>query len=89
MISQQLDLSQTGKFSTLFLDYLAGKDQLSEFTGNRPEIRQFKSQIDKKASFPASSRKVLVETLNTQYNKLKEVPEPVKENISLLEKENT
>ena len=88
MIFQQIDLTQTDKFSQFFLDYLAGKDQLRKFGGLPPEIISFKEQIDHK-EFSGHSREVLVRTLQSQYEKLNNIPAAVVENIESLRKTNT
>ncbi|QSE97903.1 bacillithiol biosynthesis cysteine-adding enzyme BshC [Fulvivirga lutea] len=61
-----VELSETNRFSDLFLDYLNGSERLKEFYKRYPEIASFKEQIaDKK--FSAENRKILCSTLSDQY----------------------
>ncbi len=62
-------LSQTGQFSSLFLDYIASKDNLKFFYGQSPDLEGFKAQIEAK-NFDNDKRKTLVDVLKKQYKNL-------------------
>ena len=83
----KVDYKDTRQFSSLFLDYINGKDQLREFYGERPEVNSFKDQIAKK-SFSPESRKILCQVLEEQYQNLK-LSEAARQNLDLLEDSNT
>ena len=69
MTVSKVDLHKTRRFGALFLDYLAGKDQLDRFYGSAPSIDNFKAQLEAK-KFPAERRKILCQALEEQYKDL-------------------
>jgi len=76
-------------FSNFFLDYIEQKDLLKPFYHRFPRAENFKSQIEEKSkSFSASNRRVLVQTLTRQYDKLK-LSEKVKSNLDSLTDQKT
>ena len=87
MTVDKVDLHTTRRFGTLFLDYLAGKDQLDSFYGSAPNMDSFKAQIDEK-KFPAERRKILCQALEEQYQGLP-LTDHVKDNLQKLSKTTT
>lgn len=87
MTVDKVDLHTTRRFGTLFLDYLAGKDQLDSFYGSTPNMDSFKAQIDEK-KFPAERRKILCQALEEQYQGLP-LTDHVKDNLQKLSKPTT
>ncbi len=83
MDCQYLPLSATGQFSTLFLDYIAQKDELRPFYGQFPTLSAFAEQLSRK-QFDVVKRTVLADALARQYAHL--IPPP---NIDLLRQPNT
>ena len=75
MKKHRVALSKTGQFSSFFLDYLNGKEELKPFYSHLPQLESFKAAIESK-QFPKASRIVLSATLARQYQGL-EIPEPV------------
>lgn len=86
---QKIPFRNTQAFSEVFLKYMEAHPSLRPFYSRFPEISNFKEQIVEKASFPEATRKVLVETLQRQYNKIPSLAAPVKDNIQALLKKNT
>jgi bacillithiol biosynthesis cysteine-adding enzyme BshC len=74
MDCQYLPLESTGQFSPLFLDYLAQKDSLRSFYSRFPDLAAFDEQI-KNRPFDSQKRRVLVETLNRQYQSINNKPD--------------
>ncbi len=83
----KLPYSETGYFSPLIVDYLDGKEELSEFYNCPPQLSHFKKIIADKAN-SAIQREVLVKSLKTQYKSV-ESSEEVHKNIDLLAKKTT
>ena len=84
-----LSYKETNYFTRLITDYLEQKDEIKEFYHRFPAIENFGAQIEeKKESFSANNRQVLVEVLQEQYKELV-VSQAVLENIQLLNEENT
>jgi bacillithiol biosynthesis cysteine-adding enzyme BshC len=79
--------SQTGYFSTLVNDYLAGDHKLQEFFAFTPDMKGLDAAIAARPAFPVD-RKVLTDTLRRQYEGLN-CSEAVTRNLTLLEQENT
>lgn len=83
-----IPFQKTGYFSTIICDYLAKKDELSDFYGNYPDLEGFKNQIElKKMSFPAQSRNLLVDVLKHQYKNTTASNETTQNIESLLNKD--
>jgi bacillithiol biosynthesis cysteine-adding enzyme BshC len=87
MTKSQIPLDETNAFSTLFLDYLAQKQDLATFYGLFPSVENaglmaFKRQFDKR------HRAILVDAISQQYQ---DIPfkEAVLSNLDLLKAENT
>lgn len=87
MTVEKLDLSVTGSFSPIFLDYLAGKPDLREFYHRFPALESFQEQFKEK-QFTEQQRTLLVEVLQKQYHDLK-ISGPVRRNIEHLQESNT
>jgi len=87
MFCEKIDLSETGHFQKIFLDYLAGKPELRPFYQFTPDIDSFKECIGKR-QMDTSSRKILVSAILDQYGTLK-TPEKVSANIKQLENVKT
>ncbi|MBO0324029.1 bacillithiol biosynthesis cysteine-adding enzyme BshC [Muricauda sp. CAU 1633] len=84
-----IPFKETGYFSKLICDYLDQQENLKPFYNRFPSAENFKDQIkEKKANYPPSHRKVLVEALKGQYKGF-EVSIATQDNIASLAKENT
>jgi len=84
-----ISYSETNYFSKLILDYLDKKEELSPFYNRFPEIGNFEAQIkEKQQSFPSENRRVLVQSLQQQYEGL-EMSEATLANIEALSKDTT
>ena len=84
-----ISYSETNYFSKLILDYLDKKEDLSPFYNRFPEIGNFEAQIqEKQQSFSNENRKVLVESLQKQYEGF-DVSEATLANIQALSKDTT
>jgi len=85
---QKIPFRNTHAYTEFFLKYIEQNSALRPFYSRFPSSDNFKEQLHEKSSFPDSSRKVLVETLQRQYAKLAHT-DLVKENIrSLLKKDS-
>ena len=79
----------TGYFSSLMVDYLAEKESLAPFYHRFPMIDNFKAQLaEKSRSFKKENRKVLVASLNKQYQDF-DISEATKSNINSLLSEHS
>ena len=87
MKKHRVALSKTRQFSSFFLDYLQGKEELKSFYTHVPQLDSFKKAIEAK-KFSLTSRKVLTDALDRQYEGL-EISELVSFNLSQLRNENT
>lgn len=86
---QKLAFSETRSFSSFFLDYIRQKDSLTSFYGLFPQIENFQSQLEAKAtSFTDQQRNALYQVLTRQYEGLTTTQE-VKDNLSVLKNRNT
>ncbi len=89
MQQKSIPFHKTGYFSSLICDYLAEKENLSQFYNRFPNIENFKHQIEeKRISFREQSRAVLAHAVKGQYNDL-EASELTLQNIESLSLENT
>ena len=77
---------KTGYFSKLVIDYLDAAPQLQQFYNLPPTIEGLQQSINQRKNF--KHRKVLVETLQKQYEGLN-VHEKTSANLQLLLNENT
>lgn len=84
---EKIALSETGKFSPLFLDYLNQKEALQPYYNAFPTIDNFDTII-KERQFTREKRIALHKVLTEQYASL-EKSEVVKSNIHALEHEKT
>ncbi len=90
-IHTAIPFKETGYFNAVMVDYLDKKPSLKSFYSNYPDLEGFKLQIEAKKAAGAcheSSRKVLVEALQTQYKNFETSAQTLK-NISLLQHKNT
>jgi bacillithiol biosynthesis cysteine-adding enzyme BshC len=71
---QSYPLADTGQFSSLFLDYLSGKESLRPFYGQMPNLKGFEAQLANK-KFDIQKRKNLVQALQGQYKGLANQPD--------------
>ena len=89
MSSDCISYAETNFFIPLVIDYLAKKDDLKDFYDNFPSIENFADQIEKKEkNYRPEIRSTLVKVLKEQYQNL-DVFDAVKENIELLQENNT
>ncbi len=88
MRSEKVLLSDTGSFSSFFLDYILRSESLKPYYSRFPELANFKDQIADKYKFPQSHRDKLVTALTRQYTHLAPTGE-VLENIKALASPNT
>ncbi len=84
-----ISFRDTNYFSSLICDYLDERQELQPFYNRFPKIENFEDQIEEKSlSFPAESRTILADALESQYANL-DASDLTKHNIQLLKKENT
>ncbi|MFC3416000.1 bacillithiol biosynthesis cysteine-adding enzyme BshC [Algoriphagus hitonicola] len=82
-----IDLEKTGQFSSFFLDYIQGKEELRPFYRHLPKLGSFRDAIkDKK--FTVEKRKVLCRSLENQYEGIS-LFEEEKKQLNRLASENT
>ena len=81
---QKVPFRSTHSFTEFFLKYMERDPSLAPFYSQFPEIKNFNELLTNKSSFPESTRKVLSETLQRQYSKIKDQSAPVKKNIQAL-----
>ena len=86
MLAKYISYKETHSFSTIVLDYLAGKDVLQPFYHYRPDITGFKQAIARENR--DLNRELLVEVLQRQYAGMA-VNSQVAENIQLLADKKT
>ncbi|WP_139959645.1 bacillithiol biosynthesis cysteine-adding enzyme BshC [Flavicella sediminum] len=85
----QIPFQNTGYISKLICDYVSKNPKLDGLYGEFPDLVGFKKQIAlKESQFPFESRKILVESLQTQFSKL-QVTKQTQENIEALALKNT
>ncbi len=80
-----IDYKDTKSFSKLLLDYIADKESLRPFYGNRPDLEGLKKQLEEKV-FPY--RKELKQSLLLQYEDYQDNHKSI-HNIELLAESNT
>ncbi len=94
MSMKTIPFQKTGYFSKTICDYLDRSDSIAPFYNNFPDLEGFKRQLEeKRASFGETpsirgTRNLLVDALKNQYQNLT-TSNTVKDNIQLLQKENT
>jgi bacillithiol synthase len=85
--AHKISYRQTNAFSKLVLDYLDAAPVLDNFYNYKPNMDGVKKAVADRKNFPVN-RKLLVETLSTQYAAL-QISEKLKANIAALSSENT
>ena len=89
MHKETIPFKNTHFFSSLICDYLDEKENISPFYNEFPRLENFEKQISqKKKAFNHSSREILVNVLNQQYQNI-EISEETKQNINLLKSNTT
>ncbi|MEM8892965.1 MAG: bacillithiol biosynthesis cysteine-adding enzyme BshC [Bacteroidota bacterium] len=79
---EKIDLSETGKFSPLFIDYLNQKKDLAPYYNSFPTIDTFKSIIAER-KFSTEKRIILHKVLDEQYASLEKSPQVISNLLSL------
>ncbi len=82
-----IQLSETGYFSKIILDYIQNKNELKPFYGDRPDAKNLIFNAGKK-KFEKSQRDLLHDVLTNQYSKCK-ISEKRNRNIEALKEANT
>ncbi len=84
-----IPFDKTGYFSGLICDYLDEKESIRPFYHRFSRLDAFRDQIiEKQKNYPGAYRKILCNSLLSQYNAVP-APEEVLENITLLGADNT
>ncbi|MGB5227160.1 MAG: bacillithiol biosynthesis cysteine-adding enzyme BshC [Eudoraea sp.] len=84
-----IPFKKTGYFSSLISDYLDENKKLKPFYNRFPKIEEFKAQIEEKSnSYPQTSRKILKQVLQEQYEDVK-ASKTTLSNISALAQDET
>lgn len=68
------NIAETGKFSKLIQDYLAGNPTLAEHYNRTPDLSEFSGQMEERAQQPIQ-RKALLKALQQQYKGAAFIPE--------------
>ncbi|MGB2153501.1 MAG: bacillithiol biosynthesis protein BshC [Flavobacteriaceae bacterium] len=90
MRSQQISYRNSGYVSKIICDLFEGNKQLSQFYGETPEIENFKKQLlEKQNAFTKKKRKVLVDSLISQYETVLLKDSLVYQNIKSISLNNT
>ncbi|MFT4031799.1 MAG: bacillithiol biosynthesis cysteine-adding enzyme BshC [Siphonobacter sp.] len=69
-----IPLAVTRQFSSLFRDFISGKESLKPFYGEFPDLEGFKKQIERK-QFDSAKRRTLVAALEKQYAGIQPKPD--------------
>ena len=85
--SQYISYSETGKFTKIILDYVAGANDLKDFYDHEVSIEGIKKSIEERKKFN-TNRQLLVEQLQFQYKNVND-NDIVKANINALADSNT
>ncbi|MDH5398787.1 MAG: bacillithiol biosynthesis cysteine-adding enzyme BshC [Cyclobacteriaceae bacterium] len=83
----KIDLKDTGQFSTMFLNYIQGKEEMKNLFGLFPALDNFGELISRR-KFPARNRDTLCQVLQQQYQEL-EITPAVENNLTSLAHEKT
>jgi bacillithiol synthase len=83
----QIEFEETGRFSSIFLDYVKNKASLRPFFNQYPDADNFKILIEQR-NFDNAKRDGLVNDLQNQYRGLK-IETAVRKNIALLADNST
>jgi bacillithiol biosynthesis cysteine-adding enzyme BshC len=70
-----IDFTETGKFSTLFCDYIQQNPALDSFYALPPKIENFKTQLELRKNFADSTRTILHRAIRNQYRHLTNAPD--------------
>jgi bacillithiol biosynthesis cysteine-adding enzyme bshC len=88
-MTDYIPYKDTGYFSEFITDYLSQKEELRCLYHRFPLIDNFLSQLnEKQVYFPKENRRILVESLESQYKNLS-ISEKTHQNIQSLKEENT
>ncbi len=87
MLKSTVEPECTGQFSSIFIDYIQKNEKLRPFYRDFPDLKNF-NKIRSQRSFEIEKRKVLVKTLEGQYENI-EISTPVSSNIRALANEKT
>ena len=85
--SQYIPYSETGKFTKIILDYVAGANDLKDFYNHEVNINGIKASIEERKKY-ATNRQLLVEQLQLQYKNI-DSDDQVTKNIKALSDKNT
>jgi bacillithiol biosynthesis cysteine-adding enzyme BshC len=66
---QHLTYQETGRFSKLLMDYVAGEEQLKEFYAFSPDIKGFEAALAARKEFPVD-RNLLANVFREQYRRI-------------------
>ena len=90
MKSYNFSYRNVNKTSQLFNDYVEGASELRSFYNLRPNLNNFKIQLNLKSkNYLKQNRKTLYSVINDQYKSIKNLNNSVKKNIELLKLDNT
>ena len=90
MKSYNFSYRNVNKTSQLFNDYVEGASELKSFYNLRPNLNNFKIQLNLKSkNYLKQNRKTLYSVINDQYKSIKNLNNSVKKNIELLKLDNT
>ena len=84
-----ISYQNSGYFSKLIVDYLNQSSEVQPFYNHFPTLDNFKFQIEEKSkNFPFGNRKVIVRSLEKQYEGF-EISETTRANIQCLDDKNS
>jgi len=83
-----IDFSETGLFAPIFNDFIQQKEELKKYYHRYPSLEAFQDQIEEKSGHKIN-RELLVQVLETQYEKVSKVEKAVQANIESLASEKT
>ena len=90
MKSYNFSYRNVNKTSQLFNDYVEGASELRSFYNLRPNLNNFKIQLNLKSkNYIKQNRETLYSVINDQYKSIKNLNNSVKKNIELLKLDNT
>ena len=90
MKSYNFSYRNLNRTSQLFNDYVEGASELRSFYNLRPNLNNFKTQLNLKSkNYIKQNRETLYSVINDQYKSIKNLNNSVKKNIELLKLDNT
>ena len=90
MKSYNFSYRNVNRTSQLFNDYVEGASELKSFYNLRPNLNNFKIQLNLKSkNYIKQNRETLYSVINDQYKSIKNLNNSVKKNIELLKLDNT